>query len=374
MIFNNEAALAEAAVDATPIMEGYDSLCGGALALVENAQNEYKLFEAMLQVDYTELKLRETATDDAVLESNISVLTEAAKGGILKKIAAWLRNVAAKVKSIFITFKEKFMAFIGKDKAYVEKLCKAAEKKSADAGNLKIKWIDNENYTEEGLKGMDVYNTLEDIKNADEEAIKQKKKEFKDKFVSKVKETTVDKVGVGTIVDLVKNFNKVFKKLDNYSSKVIKKMNKLAAEAEKAGIHNADEAKLYKKVTAYTSMVIEQCNTVIAAAKDQYKYAKSALIKLAAGVQKESAMFYVECVCEAAEQEVDDAIEAQLPKEDISDVSTATKNVLDPDVSDTADVSALRASDSTDDYKPTTPEVTPREESAVDDDIVADLM
>ena len=85
-------------------------------------------------------------------------------------------------------------------------------------------------------------------------------------------------------------------------------------------------------------------------------------------------MFYVECVCEAAEQEVDDAIEAQLPKEDISDVSTATKDVLDPGISDTADVSALRASDSTDDYKPTTPEVTPREESAVDDDIVADLM
>jgi hypothetical protein len=184
---------------------------------------------------------------------------------------------------------------------------------------------------------------------------------------------SIDKIGASKVIDLVKNFNKTFGALDKYSNSVIKNMNKLAAEAEKMGVKNANDAELYKKVTAYTSMIISQCNTVIAAAKDQYKYAKSAVIKLAGGAKNESAMYYAECVCEAAEQEVDDAIEAQLPKEDISDVSTATKDVLDPGVSDTADVSALHASDNTDDYKPTKPEVTPREESAIDDDIVADL-
>jgi hypothetical protein len=372
MIFNNEAALAEAAVDATPIIEGYDSLLGGALALVENAQNEYKMFEAMLQVDYTELAMRESATDEAVLESNLEVMAEAAKKGIMGRIAAWFRNIAAKVKTIFMTFKSKFLAFIGKDKAYITKICKAAEKNAGDAGSLKVKWIDNDNYTAEGLKQIETYNTIEDIKNATID-FKAEAKAFKSKYVTSAKEMSIDKIGASKVIDLVKNFNKTFGALDKYSNSVIKNMNKLAAEAEKMGVKNANDAELYKKVTAYTSMIISQCNTVIAAAKDQYKYAKSAVIKLAGGAKNESAMYYAECVCEAAEQEVDDAIEAQLPKEDISDVSTATKDVLDPGVSDTADVSALHASDNTDDYKPTKPEVTPREESAIDDDIVADL-
>lgn len=67
---------------------------------------------------------------------------------------------------------------------------------------------------------------------------------------------------------------------------------------------------------------------------------------------------------------VDDIIDDLLPKEDISDVSTATKDVLDPGISDSADVSALHAPDNTDQYKPTEPVAEPREEAATSEDEV----
>lgn len=141
MIFNSNTT--SLGTDHYAMAEGYDCSYGCALALVESARNEYKMFRAMLDIDARELQIQRESSG-YVAESQIMVLTESTVSGIWNKIKELFKKLAEKLKAIFHTFMSKINGLYMKDKELVKKYSKELYRKS-NIGNLEVKWI---NYTD----------------------------------------------------------------------------------------------------------------------------------------------------------------------------------------------------------------------------------
>lgn len=137
MIFNSNTT--SLGTDHYAMAEGYDCSYGCALALVESARNEYKMFRAMLDIDARELQIQRESSG-YVAESQVMVLTESAISGIWNKIKELFKKLAEKLKAIFHTFMSKINGLYMKDKQLVKKYSKELNRKT-NLGNLEVKWI-----------------------------------------------------------------------------------------------------------------------------------------------------------------------------------------------------------------------------------------
>ena len=137
MIFNSNTT--SLGTDHYAMAEGYDCSYGCALALVESARNEYKMFRAMLDIDARELQIQRES-NGYVAESQIMVLTESTVSGIWNKIKELFKKLAEKLKAIFHTFMSKINGLYMKDKQLVKKYSKELNRKT-NLGNLEVKWI-----------------------------------------------------------------------------------------------------------------------------------------------------------------------------------------------------------------------------------------
>lgn len=137
MIFNSNTT--SLGTDHYAMAEGYDCSYGCALALVESARNDYKMFRAMLDIDARELQIQRESSG-YVAESQVMVLTESAISGIWNKIKELFKKLAEKLKAIFHTFMSKINGLYMKDKELVKKYSKELYRKS-NLGNLEVKWI-----------------------------------------------------------------------------------------------------------------------------------------------------------------------------------------------------------------------------------------
>lgn len=137
MIFNSNTT--SLGTDHYAMAEGYDCSYGCALALIESARNEYKMFRAMLDIDARELQIQRESSG-YVAESQVMVLTESAISGIWNKIKELFKKLAEKIKAIFHTFMSKINGLYMSDKKLVSKYSKELYRKS-NLGNLEVKWI-----------------------------------------------------------------------------------------------------------------------------------------------------------------------------------------------------------------------------------------
>lgn len=159
MIFNSNTT--SLGTDHYAMAEGYDCSYGCALALVESARNEYKMFRAMLDIDARELQIQRESSG-YVAESQVMVLTESAISGIWNKIKELFKKLAEKLKAIFHTFMSKINGLYMKDKELVKKYSKELYRKS-NIGKLEVKWINYDDKFREAYKsavnGIDLKST-----------------------------------------------------------------------------------------------------------------------------------------------------------------------------------------------------------------------
>lgn len=137
MIFNSNTT--SLGTDHIAMAEGYDCSYGCALALVESARNDYKMFRAMLDIDARELQIQRESSG-YVAESQIMSLNESAISGIWQKIKELFKKLAEKLKAIWHTFASKINGLYMSDKQLVKKYSKELYRKT-HIGNLEVKWI-----------------------------------------------------------------------------------------------------------------------------------------------------------------------------------------------------------------------------------------
>lgn len=389
MIFsNNTTSLGSMDI---PMAEGYDSTIGGALALVESARNDMKMFTAMLDVDAREISMRESAY---VNEAEIAALNEAAISGIFTKIKELLTKLVAKIKAIFHTFMSKINSLFLTDKQMVNKYGKEVVRKT-NLDKMEVKWAklnghgsplktklsieatctDFDKHIKECGKGAtdDKKDSTERI----EEYLKKVDSSFNDKssFAEDYNDYWFDDVdtmelkdtdassGRGLVTYLqdcskeIRKREQDIRKINNNIDKAVKEIDKKANDLAKKSVGDDDEDgkkytdeslstaqkeanTLFEWAKAFQDATLMVLNGNITAVKKEYKQYKAAFMKAIAANDKklEESAIYLDAVAEAAEQEVTDVLDKALSKEEISRlVSAASKNVADEGVSDDYD-------------------------------------
>ena len=382
MIFSgNTTALGASTI---PMAEGYDTSCGVGLALVESARNDLAVFKAMIQADYKELAICRESTG-YVQEGEISALHEAVGGGIFKKIADLIRKLIAKIKSIFHNFMAKINGLVMKDKDLVKKYEKELGRK-ANIDKLEVKWrkyneavpadlfkIETFEFDEEDLALWDEDSEVRFSKVTKEltknkisaDNVTELSEELEEAFLEDEEELELREIGGWRkVANFIRDYDSLSRKMNsninnctNKLEKAVNNANKKANDAVKtqskverdkesddaeklvAKYDVTDANKIYDvAVTSQTVMQVlmqsaVQINTII------YKQNKAAFMKAVVANPKklEETAIYAEAVAEAAADEVDRVINSALSDEEISDLSTASTNVLDGDVKDDPD-------------------------------------
>lgn len=365
MIFNsNTTALSASTI---PMAEGYDCSYGASLALVESARNDLAMFQALVQADYKEMAIcKESA--GVVQEGEISTLHEAVGGGIFKKIAELFKKLVAKVKAIFHSFMSKINGLVMKDKDLVKKYEKElARKRNLDKLEVKfrkdtgkassnLKDLDSfkgsEGWTEDSWDRVKVYLNGKDVGSVDEYT-----KEVINDCLEEEDVVTLGSIGgwramakeISDYSDVTKALEKEINARTKELEKLVKEYDKKASEAIKASVEDKDnEAKAdavvaankeYDMAQAYQTATLAKLQAHQKYVTIQYKQCKAAFMKAVAVNEKklEESAILLDAIAEAAEQEVDDVINSALSDEEISDLSAATVDVKDGDVSDDPD-------------------------------------
>lgn len=358
-------------IDRVAMAEGYDCSYGAALALVEGARSDYAMFRAMLDIDAREIQIQQESSG-MLRESSVMALAEAASSGIWNKIKELFKKLAEKLKSIFHTFIAKINSLFMDGKKLADKYGNELLNREDKLNKLEVKWIAYTDVTDSiNPRNPWAEGTAKSSHDEDED----KRIEYYlgcspdifDTFMNKTYitgssgEAQVDmvKIGdnkIGGVKELVsgmkeypkalKNLEKDIKKLvDNAAKyardagstrdKALTKYGKSGSDDDKDSLDNAK--KVYDMASAYQTAVLRRTNWGLNAFKDSYKYLKAAFMKCVTVSDKkleESAIVYANAVAEAAEQEVDDVIDAALSKEELSKINNASLNVKDADVSD----------------------------------------
>lgn len=136
---NNRTTLSKYNGEDIVANENYFGEIGACQIMIENAQNDQAVFDAVIRNDFTEAALsikgsvEESAELGAVLESGAS--------GFIEKIKEFVQKVWAKIKGLFKSFFAKIDGVITRDnKKLVEKHKKAVLTK--DLSKMKYKWAD----------------------------------------------------------------------------------------------------------------------------------------------------------------------------------------------------------------------------------------
>ena len=117
-------------------IEGYHGNIGIAQMMIEAAQNDQAIFEAVISNDFREAY---GLTEGTILESEILVVNEAGFGGFIDKIKEMLTKLLAKIKGLFASLLAKIQnVFIRDNKAYVEKYKNEVLKKDLSKMKYKI--------------------------------------------------------------------------------------------------------------------------------------------------------------------------------------------------------------------------------------------
>lgn len=396
MIFNSNTTRLSAYDIA--MAEGYDCSYGAALALVESAETDYNMFRAMLTVDAHELRIQNESTS-YVAESQMMTLTEASISGIWETIKNIFKKLAEKIKAIMHTFVAKITSLWSKD---VDMLKKYENEVKAKKGvdDIEVKWVTYKDYTKllslvTWFDKRDVSNWAEDKNEREKVFLKCDPSKFKeetnstytnngsDAKPSEVKLSTVG--GISGVCDYLRayqgNLKGLVKRTDKMSNDAattansykkraqdVKKITKMDA-ADEYDKTNAENAKKeYDLAIAYQDATMKVINWVLSADKNEYKQNKAAFMKAISFTAKKDESYLI-AVGEAAEQEVDDVIDATISKEDFDDINKATLNVQDSDVSDDPDKLTYGPDKYTDDLYGTTvgtvdTEINSKEESA----------
>jgi len=245
------------------IAEGYDCSYGAAKALVENARNDYKMFEAMLKVEAREIGIMNESSG-YMIESELISLAEAAGGSILDKLKEMFTKLIAKIKAIFHTFMSKINSLFLSDKQMVKKYEKEIIKKSS-LGKMQIKWrkkLTDIDVTWKEVKVNDLYTN--DYYDKDTEAREQKviaksftvgsdtlsncsssdlHDELMEKFLDDEEEGELQDLvpgGIRSIMDFLRDSQKTIRELEKNRDKtnsaidkVLKGLNDMIKENEK---------------------------------------------------------------------------------------------------------------------------------------------
>lgn len=376
MIFSgNTTALGASTI---PMAEGYDCSYGVGLALVESARNDLAMFQALVHADYKEMTICKESTG-VMQEGEISALHEAVGGGIFKKIAELFKKLVAKIKSIFHNFIAKIRGLTMKDKELVKKYQSEVGRKNLN--KLEVKWRkynDEAVSSAETFKGIaDKFNDKDARDNWSSDSTERLKHYFNrlgsqaesvDELIKESIDNTLedeDTIELGEIggwrrlSTFISNYDSEMKKMEATINKETRSLEKLVNQYDKKANEKVDALnkqtndsrvplqqlavdnanKEYDMAQAYqtVTLAVMQCgvkiNTII------YKQHKAAFMKAITANDKklEESAVYLDAIAEAAEDEVDNVINSALSDEEISDLSAASTNVKDGDISDDPD-------------------------------------
>lgn len=371
MIFNtNSTSLGNYS---TPMAEGYNGACGAdlALVLIENARNDYAMFEAMLNVDAQELAIKKNESG-YVAEGAIRSLQESSSGGILSKLKELIKKFIAKIKAIFHNFVARISSLFVKDKDFIKKYKSELLYKSVD--NLEVKWRKLKESYKDLLKAYDEGNTLtpdeSEITKYINETDKEKMygeilngtskitisnpksitndTEYKEELMdtifeddSPVKYEIKEIGGIHQIISNVENMQKNIddakkhiNKLEANSNKALRDIDKDLADKNKESDTTKNATK-YKVISIKQSILTTQLNVYIDVCKIIYSQSKAAMVKaITANPKKLESAIYCDALAEAAAEEVEAVIDGAIDSEDISDSCNADKSIKDCGVSD----------------------------------------
>lgn len=384
MIFaSNTTALGAATI---PMAEGYDCAYGASMALVESARNDLNMFKAMISADYKEMGIRQESAAGYVQEAEIVALTEAVGAGIFRKIAELFKKLVAKIKAILHTFMSKINSLWMKDKEMVKKYQKELLTKR-NIGKLEVKWreelnkvnpedfigkvVSSENmFTDQNDTINNYYkDDKEDMYEAISKAINNDlassdttefAKNLEEHMLDDEETKTIDDIGLRSILTFLSDYSKnlstktrAFDKLNGRLTKLVNNCDKAANNAAKEDITNynangedkkaeakekTDNArKAYDVAVVLQDLTLVGTRTILNVYKTQYKYNKAAFMKAIAANPAKLEATYLDAVAEAAEDEVDAVIDKAMTSEEISQLSAASTNVMDADVSDDPD-------------------------------------
>lgn len=132
---NRFSSLGESNID-VEARDNYIGEAGAARALIESAQNDYAIFESLIQSDFQEAQL---SKEGSVNESAIRAIQEASGVGFIENIKKFLMNMWEKIKGFFKAFWNTLTAVVTRDnKKIVEKFRKPISQK--DLSKLKVKY------------------------------------------------------------------------------------------------------------------------------------------------------------------------------------------------------------------------------------------
>lgn len=367
MIFNNNTtSLGSSQI---PMAEGYNGSVGAALALVENARNDYAMFRAMLDVDARELQIRRESAG-YVAESEVTALTESAISGIWAKIKELFSKLGAKLKSIAYNFMKRINVLWMDDKKLIKKYEKELMYGNKNLDKLEIKYTK----FKKNLSDVSMSNSF-DVKSAPSNWKEDKEErekyylgflasdlndEMENLYINGIPNDTCelkDIGGISTVVAFINGYSKElssmktsFDKLIKEAGDNVKKADDNAKSASKklinaSGDKSTEQAameitkQVHDMAIAYQSVLLLKTQWLLNAEKEAYKQNKAILMKaITISAKKlEATGVYADAVAEAAAEEVEEVISGALSDEELSRISNASLDVKDSDVCDNPD-------------------------------------
>ena len=315
----------------------------------------------------------------------------------------FFKKIAEKIKAIVHTFIAKISGVFMDDKKLLTKYKSEVIDKNLD--DLEVKWV---TYTDptaalskieepdvEGAKWVeDKDDRVKIFLGYDPKKFTEEmNKAYTGSAEAKPKEVKLSSVGgISAVCSYLEGYQKNLKALTkrtddiinmaNAASAMAKKMQQDAEKYVKMDSEDKDEQEnlktarhSYDMAQAFNEAVMKTTNWVLNADKTEYKQNKAAFMKAISyksskkGNTISTEEAYLAAVAEAAEQEVDDAIDNALSKECFDDINKASLNIKDTDVSDDPDKLTYGPDQYTDNLYGTTSgtvdtEINSKEESA----------
>jgi len=355
MIFDNDFTSLNGGASAIPMDESYNNSYGAALALVEGARNDFKMFNAMIRVEAAACKINESA-NGVVREGEMQALQEASVKGIWAKIKSLFEKLIAKIKAIFHNFMSKINGLYMKDKELIKKY-EAEVLRKTNIDKLEVKWRKAKggfSLTNEGDCGTANGWDSESDKRVEHFLSCSLEDANLDAFLDDEETVKLSEVnGIRGVINFLKDSAKNTKDAEKKEKDAIKACDKAVKDADKkandlaksgAEQSKIDEAnKAYDMASAFQTASLKYFQVVGEKTKAEYKQNKAAFMKAVAANDKklEEQVEFLDAVAEAAEQEVEDviqgAIDSNADATDIGASSVASENVKDGDVSDDPD-------------------------------------
>ena len=119
----------------------YFGQAGADRILAEAAQNDLKMFDAIIANDFQEAYLTRAMNEGADCADQIVALQEASASGIFGRLKEFLKKIWAKIKGLIESFLTKIRGAVTSDnKKLVDKFKKQIVSNSSKLSKMKFKW------------------------------------------------------------------------------------------------------------------------------------------------------------------------------------------------------------------------------------------